>query len=769
MKIFIINTYRILFLLIVLGGAIQGCQRDLEDLEKYQPQDWLKGKIFSQIEAEDDLMYFIRCLERTGYDTILNTSGSYTVFAPTDAAFETFFQEHNEYKDVEDIPLEELIPIVEYQMIFDAWSMVQFQMLDYDGWVDPANKLQEPRAYKYKTIYQPAHRAFPARYSGGKYMIADENESNRSMVAYTNSNKYSPVFFSEYFNVHDILVSDFDFYFNRAFEPGYLYYGAARFNEEIPAENGFIYKTDRVVLPKETGLEIMENEHEGYTFTAFLDLVNEFSEFSFNNEATNEQAGIELGLDIDSLYNLNYPELVFNIHSELTGNIKNFQNTLREHHGLIVPEDQAFETFINEYITSGWGDIKQLPLEIKRVIVNSHMTENAIFPSDLNKGFTSGNGDVIQVNQGEIIYKDFGSNCSFIGLNNTLVPRAFQSISRPMYLTRKYQTMMYAVDYSKLLPTIKRSNVNYAFYLPSDNSIGILGDSSLVRIVDNPDLNTYHFESYDRSEYKWQRINKSDLRKKILNQIAINPPSGFANKEFIRNLAGNYIVVDHSEGSVSGTVPTNYGFNGDSSIILQPELYPEYTDNGEVYEVESFFSFLTGASYYGVFLSKYLDFFKLLQKAGLYDPVYYNFPFLVDGESYTVFIPTVEALNAYGVDTLSKSELADLLRYHFVKGNMIFTDGSSADGGYSTLLEDESSTSYIKKYSQLKMNCKPDLLEILDKNGNVYLEIPESEGKTNLMITYDPNKESDSNWDYITTGIIHEIDKVLVPDSLVVK
>lgn len=768
MKIFSINTYRILFLLIVLGSVFQGCQRDMEDLEKYQPQDWLKGKIFSQIEAEDDLAYFISCLERIGYDTILNTSGSYTVFAPTDAAFESFFQEHPEYNEVDDIPLEELESMVEYQMIFDAWSMEQFRILDYDGWVDPANKLQEPRAYKYKTIYKPENRTFLAKYYGGKYVIADENESNLTMVAFSNSNKYSPVFFSEYFSVHDLLISDFEFYFDRPFESGYMYYGDARFSEEIPAENGFIYKTDKVVLPMETGLEIMENEYEGHTFTRFLDLVNEFSEFSINIEATNAQTGVEQGLDVDTLYNLDYPELVFNINSEMTGNTSNFRNTLRVHHGLIVPEDQAFETFINEYITSGWGDISQLPLEIKRVIVNNHMAQNSIFPSDFNKGFTNGNGDIIQVNTGDIIYKVFGSNCSFIGVSNTLVPRAFKSIGRPMYLTRNYQTMMYAVDYAKILTTIKRANVNYAFYLPGDFEIGVVGDSSLVREIDNPDLNTYHFESYDRSDDKWSKINKSDLRKKILNQIAVNPPSGLANKEFIRNLAGNYIVVDHIEGTVRGTAATTYGFNGDSTITLKPELYPEEVDNGEVYNVETFFSFLTGASYYGVFLSKYLDFFNLLLKAGLYDPVYYNFPFLVDGESYTVFVPTVEALSAYGVDTLSKSELADLLKYHFVKGSMIFTDGTSADGAYSTILEDESSTSYIKKYSELQIRCKPDLLEILDKNGNVYLEIEEEEGITNQMVTYDPNKQSDSNWDYITTGVIHEINKVLVPDSLLV-
>jgi len=58
------------------------------------------------------------------------------------------------------------------------------------------------------------------------------------------------------------------------------------------------------------------------------------------------------------------------------------------------------------------------------------------------------------------------------------------------------------------------------------------------------------------------------------------------------------------------------------------------------------------------------------------------------------------------------------------------------------------------------------VIQIIDINENVYLEIEEKEGETNIMITYDPDRESDSEWDYITTGVIHNIDKVFIKDSL---
>jgi len=201
--------------------------------------------------------------------------------------------------------------------------------------------------------------------------------------------------------------------------------------------------------------------------------------------------GAEEGLDVDTLYNLNFPDLVFNIHNELTGNVNNAMFTYREHHGLMAPTDESFESFINEYILKGWGSFESMPDEIKRIILNSHMSKNAIYLSDLNDGFLNGSEDSIILDQGSIIQRTYGSNCTFLGLNKTIIPRAFKSICRPMYLNRDFQIMLYAVEDTKILNAMKRPNVNYAFYLPRDAGIGYAGDSSLVRLLDNPKTKKY--------------------------------------------------------------------------------------------------------------------------------------------------------------------------------------------------------------------------------------------------------------------------------------
>ena len=158
----------------------------------------------------------------------------------------------------------------------------------------------------------------------------------------------------------------------------------------------------------------------------------------------------------------------------------------------------------------------------------------------------------------------------------------------------------------------------------------------------------------------------------------------------------------------------------------------------------------------------YPDFYNLIVEAGLFDNIYTSFPFLTEGEIYTVFIPSAEALSNYNTDTLTQQELQQFIKYHFVRGERIWTDGSSSDGYYETLREDELSTQFNKKYSTLNIKTNADLIEILDKDGNVYLEIPEDENLTNKMIATDLDASSFSRYDYIITGVVHEIDRVLI-------
>lgn len=71
---------------------------------------------YDRIEESTDHLILKEALDITGLDLTLQNSGSFTVFAPTDAAFNTYFTANN-ITDINAIPLEELRNLLLYHVL----------------------------------------------------------------------------------------------------------------------------------------------------------------------------------------------------------------------------------------------------------------------------------------------------------------------------------------------------------------------------------------------------------------------------------------------------------------------------------------------------------------------------------------------------------------------------------------------------------------------------------------------------------------------------
>ena len=495
-------TYIILLLLLL---SFLGCE-DITEQAKYQRPSWLAGKLYTQIAAEEDLSLFAQCLELTGYDTILDISGSFSVFAPHNEAFGLFFQDHPEYGgQVENIPLAKLDQIVRIHIIQNSWSKLQLQSLDIYGWIDeddPEN--DKPRGYKRQTLLRDENQKYWVYSKKGNTTIVDSTESNSYRMVYTPSRKYAPLFFDEYFPINKLATSDYDFYYGRSYEPGNIFYSEGKvLGDEVFAENGFIYKIDRVISPLLNAEQLLKETYAGRSYRSFLEMIHQFPEFSSNLEETYKQPEAKEGKQYDTLYNLNYTDIAFNIHEELTGpNTKVSDYTVRYQNGVLAPSDEAFQTFIDEVLTASsgfprWGSYEKVPNEIKRIIANTHLTSYPVYYTNIMEGIENAAGDVVRLDPGDISHKIYGSNCTFLGLDITIIPRAFSSVAGPVYLRPGYSTLLYAMEYTKILPALKREEATYAFYILPD--LSLQADSSLeIEWVDR-EANLYKFRAFNSS------------------------------------------------------------------------------------------------------------------------------------------------------------------------------------------------------------------------------------------------------------------------------
>jgi len=740
----------------------------LEDQEKYQRPDWLAGKIYSQLKKDSTLSVFTLLLERTGYDKVLDLTGSFTVFAPDNRAFASWLDSHPEFGgDITNIPYSEAEAIVQYHILQNRWSREQFQSLDINGWIDendPGNN--KPRGYKQQTLYNnPDQKYYVKKITNGVYTIVDSTESNDYRMVQTTSRKYLPIFFEEYLNVYDLKRTDYEYYFDRSFEGDTSIYvaNAKVTTREIPTENGFIYKVDQVIKQPVNAEEYLKMEHTGATTKRFLEMIYEIPSFSQNLIATFNQPEALAGGTFDTLYNLGYPMLTFNIQEELTGPNKNFRHTVRYHNGLLVPTDQALEKLVNEVLTSNsgyprWSSWDAIPKEVRKIIINTHMSESPIYHSDFQNGFINGALDKMYLDESVVRDRYYGSNASILLIDDALVSRAFTSITNPVYLRPGYSTMLYAMEYSNTLSTLKKPGKEYIFFVPSDETMA--EDSSLILNWINKNNSQYRFDAYNQRELSITRnISRNELAKRILNQVAAYPPKGIARREFIENLAGNFLVFDNENNTVTGGVKNAWGYLGDSAIVLEPVLFEEPTDNGLAYKFEGWFN--TPIKDLFTAISEYPHFMNLINKANLYNPQLYTFNFLNDGDIYTVFIPNENALANAGLDKLSVTELQQFIKSHFIKGTRVWTDGSVTSGAYQTLRVDESSSPIRTVYTSMNIETGYDYIDILDKDGHLYYRIDEDTIRTNIMIANKTVARNPGPHDYIITGVIHEIDTVL--------
>lgn len=743
-----------------------GCR---EELQKFDRPSWLAGKVYTQLLEVPELSTFARCVEITGYNKILDVSGSYTVFAPSNDAFSAYFSQNAKYKSVEDIPLDELNRIVKFHIVQNPWTKKQLQSLDVYGWIDTLDaKNNVPRGFKRETLLLENNLKYGVnRLSASEATITDTLKSNWYRRVATDSRKYVPIFFPEYLNISEITPNDYQFYFNRTFDGGdNLYYANGKIEgDAIFAENGIIYKIDQVVTPLRNAYQIMSDKSSPVSYDQFRDLVNEFSEFSFNQRKTDQQAGVEQGLLVDSLFDLSFPDLTFDLTNEKTqppsGTYGLPSNvTTRYHHGIVVPTDVAFQNFISEYIQipGGWGSLQGAPKHIRRIIANTHMSQNPIYPSEFETGFLNGEIDRVKLDEDQIIHKEFSSNSSFIGINKAIVPRAFSSVTGPIYLMRGYSKVMYAVEETGLLSTLKRENNNYMLFVESDYKSSV--DSSLIYSA-----LTNRFSVILRStgeSFTEFRLSRTSLRNLLLNHIAEYQPNGMARKEFIPNLAGNYLIFDNETGEVKGTAPTTDGYQGSTFVPEFPKVLFN-ADNGITYDIQNWFSF-SGTSLYAQISSKFPKFHALLQKAGLSLDKQSRYSFISDSEYYTVFVPGDQAIIDANLDSLPVEELKNILLLHFIQGEIIFTDGRKLPKLYETTRIDERSTPFSTLFTKLNVEPGIDVIKIKDKNGAVYAEVNESQ-TTNILagiLVDGGNSDVEEVFpNIINTSVIHEINKVL--------
>jgi hypothetical protein len=255
-------------------------------------------------------------------------------------------------------------------------------------------------------------------------------------------------------------------------------------------------------------------------------------------------------------------------------------------------------------------------------------------------------------------------------------------------------------------------------------------------------------------------LTNEDLRLLLLNHIGLDQPKGIARKEFIKNLAGNYLIFDNVTKEVKGTAPSTYGYRGSKQVSVFPRKISTNSDNGSTYEIDNWFNFSTN-DIFSTISTRFPKFHGLLKKAGLSQDKLFKYSFMSDNQNYTVFVPSDSILTVTNTDAMNTAQLQNFVMMHFIQGELIFTDGNSRDAYYETSRVDESSTPYSTVYTQIRIVPGIDKITIPVKNGGKSVVVHESV-KTNILTARNLSTTGlEAYTNSVNNGVIHEINSVL--------
>jgi uncharacterized surface protein with fasciclin (FAS1) repeats len=696
----------ILLLLIILSG----CTKEFE--EYYQVPEGLIGTILDVLEEDGNYTQFIKAVELVDYADVLGKTGNFTVFAPDDAAFSDFFTEYG-YTSLEDIPEEELEGIVYYHIIF--WAYSKFMML-YGLGVQDVTIEYSTLDFKKPTRFVPP--------------TTIEYDTMGRMYNVYHEPKFIPVYSDELFSeLEEDASVNYSFLYPGSVFGGFHVDRAEVVEHDVPAQNGWIHKIDKVLVPPDNHDQILQKREEFSIYKELLEK-NTFYQYSSSyttaqdNDGDVDEDGVldSLFLKMNSIFpwgaSLDIENVSFN----------GQQNILT----LFAPTNQALLNFMAER-TTGYNTIE----DIGEYWINwylSHYIGTNYWPSGFSSLTEDWEWDLTStlvdcnISEGDISFTQTASNGPFCGINKYFLPKIFESVARPIFGKMEYEWFCNMLVHYLADRLLNEENLEFTLFVPTNDAIlqagyifrGGLGGFGLY----GPD------PFYPISRKAATDIVNSHI---IFGELS---ESDFEEGTFIETSQSTFLVVDQDGIYAGGDVtPSNLGA---SEIV---------SGKGIIYEIDrmfvapdnSIFEIISDPATY----PQYQKFYQLCYESGLIILDGDNRPQSLDnvsvGTYYSCFIPTNEALEssiANGTIPEDADSIQQFLRYHFVEG-VIFPDGEKSGIFNTTRIDEESG--YLFNTIEI-LNQKYDL-RVKDKMGN-----------TRSVVV--PNH-------IVEDGVIHQIDSCL--------
>jgi Fasciclin domain/Domain of unknown function len=676
----------VLFFITVL--ILLGCKKKFDDY--YAPPANLEPPIYQQLQSKGKFTQLLGLIDKGGYKQTLGAAGYWTLFAPTDSAF----QNDTEFKAfllgkgiaaVGAIDSATAQSIVQYLLVFNGFN--QDRLDDFQsslGWV--INSAFKRRTAYYTGFYKDT------TFTGQPVIAVASNRNNTGTTnsyynVSDNNNKHIPYFTSDYFSFKGLNASDYNYFYPNTPFTGFNVVNAGVIEKNIAAENGVIHIIDHVVTPLMSLDQFLRIKPE---FSEFRKLYEQFMVQFINNTAATQRYQVLTGATDNVVTKVYSNLLAFSPNSE---NFFKQQDNDAQRDGwtLFAPKNDSLLKYINTVLLESYPSVNSLPLNIIADLLNSHMWQSMVWPGKFTSTYNF-LGEPPHFPITAVIDRKMLSNGIFYGTNKVNEPNVFSTIYGRSYLNPRFSIMTRLLDV-ELRNIITNPNIKYTMFMMPDAVLNAQGYNY------NLAANAWTFGASSNDS------NRLNLLR-ILNTGVIETPNGELDNlgtpgftGIIGSYGGEYIKFNGNQIITAGTKDRGLTVTIDSI---------KTSSNGRVVYLNNllYFTYATIGDHLGTLgtpaASEYNLFWNYLKNSTSYDPVNRLIVGTSPGSFYTILVPnnisiraaitagllpgTAAVPNFIPTLTADKLLVEKFIQYHILDKRSIIADGKDI-GSFATLLK----------------------------------------------------------------------------------
>lgn len=697
--------------IVLLVFVLAGCKEDFNGY--YDPPKELEGPIYEQLASDEDFSEFVKAIDKLPLlKNAINSSGLYTIFPPTNEAMIDYLKSQGKSSiDEYDMSKNEdslfISQLVNGHILFNMYFEYDFNELIEDEKIILLIVGGE--------IYSSDVYRFGSRFRKPDYWYFDKEVEYERRIR--PDYKVLSVYTRKYIDKYQMEKDYEDLYGS---SPGDFNVEEAQVlqdKRDISAKNGVIHGINKVLKPKPTMDEIIAEKNPYY--------YNLLEKFAY--------LGVEEILFKDTIFKKNY---------------MGFDFAAEDNVGTIFcPLQGTFDEYVNENVLPKFSNnFDSVPDITAEYLLLSYMIGGRRWLSDVETGVINYLDDTVY--NPTISEKIIASNGIVYLISDLLLSSAFTTVIKVPMLDNKFSWFLEMIDNSSsdFFNYLRYEDMDFTFLVPTNDA---LDNAGIERIIE-----------HGKVKYYWNGLRMLSKQTDSLINYLIIPNNRIdpdnETYKWYQTRSGNFILFKNK--LVNGEVilyDKEETANGYAYTLEQLPVQPKTTISGYLGSQEE------DTVFRNIIRNWFWDLIPEEITTETNEETIEDLLKRSDaGNSFTLFMPTDSAIQAYKTDQGlgnydSDSVWQDIAQYHVVK-TRVYSEGSFQRKADNPLPSD--SSRFLTVYKDIVYS--PD--NIFAKDNYAWLQYMDGQMKIENQAGIEANIVS--KYDIETmNGVIHFIDKVLTP------